>query len=139
VPLEVVPGHFQRPKRGRRPAEEGLAAVAAEGNPFVAAAVAEEAIERMDCFVDSKEPKLPFPDPPEGVVAAAGVHQKGPHRWGQRVARRKDFRRREERRVQERRVHQRDHFRPRVVPEELRPKDQPVGPEAFGEAQLHKD
>lgn len=133
MPPEVVPGHFQRPKRGRRLVVEGLAAVAAEGNPFVAAAVAEEAIERTDCFVDSTEPRLPFPDPPEGVLAAAGVHQTGPHRWGQRAARRKDFRRREERRV-----HQRDRFRPTVVPGVLRPKDQAVGP-AFGEAQLHKD
>lgn len=117
MPLEVVPGHFRTPKRGRRPGEEGLA-VAAEGT-FVAVAVAEEAIERMDCFVDSTGPKLPFPDLPEGVVAvAAGVHHKGPHRWGQQAARRKDFRM-----LEEHQVHQRDRFRSALVPEELRHKD----------------
>jgi len=71
VPLEEVPEHFRTPKRDRLMVEEGPAVV--EGT-FVADGVAEEALERMDCWVDSTQPMLPSPDLPEGVVEGVAVH-----------------------------------------------------------------
>lgn len=42
----------------------------------VAVAVAEEAIERMDCWVDSIRPMLPYLHLLEAVVAVVAVHQR---------------------------------------------------------------
>jgi len=112
APLEAVPEHSQRQRRGRLPREEELAV--AEGT-FLA--VAEEEIEHMDCSVNSKQPRLPYPDLPEEPVEEPQTDR---YSEVPRVARRKDFRMPEERRVQEERP-QRD--RPRSaasVPEELR-------------------
>ena len=90
VVLEVVPGYCRRPKMGRLPGQEELAA--AEGT-FVAAV--EVAIERKDCFVDSTRPMHPCLDLPEVVVAAVAVHQRDPPQ-GQRAEHRTDFRMLEE-------------------------------------------
>jgi len=80
VLLEVVPGHCRRPKMGRLPGQEGLAA-------------AEGAIERKDCFVDSTRPMHPCLDLPEVVVVA--VHRRDPPQ-GQRAEHHTDFRMLEE-------------------------------------------
>lgn len=63
--LEVVRGHCQRPKMGRLPEEEELAA---EEGTFAAAV--EERPERMGCFADSTQPMLPCRDRQEELAAA---------------------------------------------------------------------
>lgn len=88
---------FQRPKRGRPPAGEELAAV--EGT--FAAAVAGAAIVRKDCLVGWTPPTLPYPGPRD-------LRRKGPQRVRQEGHHR-DFRKPEE--------HHMDRLRPAWAPE----------------------
>lgn len=135
MPPEVVPGHCRTPKRGRPLAEVVLAAVE---DTFVAVEEQEEALARKDCSADSKAPMLPYPDPPEGVAAAAEVLQMDqfPHWQGELAARRKDFHMLDQREVQER--HQRDQLRSALAQEELH-KDLAAALQVASGQELHTD